>query len=81
MMASQMPSATCCQASALSLSPCWAAAAALARALAWNREMDFDTLNVASQYRSGVRTWALASISNWARRSAVASGSAASSAA
>ena len=53
MIASQMPSATCCHASAASWSPRWAAAAALARALAWNREMDFDTLNVASQYRSG----------------------------
>jgi hypothetical protein len=40
-----------------------------------------DTLNVASQYKSGVRTWAFASIINWARRSAVASGSAASIAA
>ena len=38
-------------------SPLLAAAVALARALAWNKEIDLDTLNVASQYRSGVLTW------------------------
>ena len=81
MIASQMASATSSQAWTDSRSPRWAAASAFAKALAWNREIDFDTLNVASQYRSGVRTWALASISSSARRSAVASGSAASIAA
>ena len=81
MIASQMPSATSSQPWAAARSPRRAAAAAFASALAWNSEIDFDTLNVASQYRSGARTWAFASIMSWARRSAVASGSAASIAA
>jgi hypothetical protein len=81
MTAAQMPSATSAHPRAPSRSPRWAAAAAFASALAWNSEIDFDTLNVASQYRSGVLTWAFASIISRARRSAVASGSAASNAA
>jgi hypothetical protein len=51
----------------------------LAIADACSNVIDFDTLNVTSRYMTGVRTCDFASISNWARRSAVASGSSAHS--
>ena len=73
-----MTSATCRQRPAASWSPHPAAAAALARALAWNSEIDLDTLNVASHYRSGVLTCAFACTMSCSRRSAAACGSAAS---
>jgi hypothetical protein len=47
----------------------------LAIADACSNVIDFDTLNVTSKYMTGVRTCDFASIINWARRSAVASGS------
>jgi hypothetical protein len=54
MMAAQMSPATASQAWAVAGSPRWSAAAALARALAWNREMDLETLKVASLGQEGL---------------------------
>ena len=74
-MQAQTSSAACCQYDTAAPSPSRAALAALAIAEACSNVIDFDTLNGASKYCTGVLTWDLASIASSARRSAVASGS------